>query len=76
MLLTLKLKKVKGIRKVTKSKLNAHAYTHTHTHTHTHTKTAAPRTFVRSLQESFLDGWNELFWDVHSDGPILKFKFG
>ena len=33
MLLTLKLKKVKGIRKVTKSKLNAHAHTHTHTHT-------------------------------------------
>ena len=70
MLHTLKLKKVKGIRKVTKSKLSAHA------HTHTHTQTAAPRTSVRSLQESLLDGWNELFWDVHSNGPVLKFKFG
>jgi hypothetical protein len=33
-------------------------------------------TSVGRLQESLLNGWNERFGDVHSDGPVVKLQFG
>ena len=41
-------------------------------YTHTH----CSLTSVRGLQESLLNGWNELFWDVHADRLVVKLQLG